>query len=74
MEVDITTLAIMDGIMFTVMIMLYSILISFAPEDEEFIEEEEKEVRYPASGSVGKVFDHMANDRLIEKKEEEDLD
>ena len=73
MEVDITTLAIMDGIMFTVMIILYSILISFAPEDEEFNEEEE-EVRYPASGSIGKVFDHTANDRLIEKKEEGDLD
>tara|TARA_R110000787_G_scaffold46419_3_gene112659 strand:+ start:251 stop:472 length:222 start_codon:yes stop_codon:yes gene_type:complete len=73
MEVDLTTLAIMDGIMFTVIIMLYSIYISFAPEDEEFIEEEE-EVGYPASGSLGKVFDHTANERLLEKKEREDLD
>tara|TARA_R110000744_G_scaffold118478_1_gene221283 strand:+ start:129 stop:353 length:225 start_codon:yes stop_codon:yes gene_type:complete len=74
MEVDLTTLAIMDGIMFTVMIILYSILISFAPEDEEFTEEEEEEVLYHTSGSVGKVFNHMTNDRLLEKKEEEDLD
>tara|TARA_R110002126_G_scaffold289215_1_gene443802 strand:- start:52 stop:270 length:219 start_codon:yes stop_codon:yes gene_type:complete len=72
MEVDITTLAIMDGIMFTAVIILYSILISFAPEDEEFNEEEE--VTYPASGSIGKVFDHTANDRLMEEKEEGDLD
>lgn len=73
MEVDKTTLAFMDGIMFTAVIIFYSILISFAPEDEEFNEEEE-EVRYPAPGPIGKVFDHMADDRLEEEEEEGDLD
>ena len=72
MEVDLTTLAIMDSIMFTVIIMFYSILISFVPDEEEFSEEEE--VIYPASRSIGKVFDHTANDRLVEEKEEGDLD
>ena len=74
MEVDLTALAIMDSIMFTIIIMFYSILISFVPDEEEFIEEEEEEVQMPTSGSIGKVFDHMANERLLEKKEEEDLD
>jgi|TARA_R110000764_G_scaffold178881_1_gene265030 hypothetical protein len=74
MLLDITTLAILDCIMFTVVLTLGAILISLAPDEEEVIEEEEEEVQMPTSGSIGKVFDHMANERLLEKKERGDLD
>jgi hypothetical protein len=74
MLLDITTLAILDCIMFTVVLTLGAILISLAPDEEEVIEEGEEEVQMPTSGSIGKVFDHMANERLLEKKERGDLD
>lgn len=72
MLLDITTLAILDCIMFTVVLTLGAILISFTPEDEEFTEEEE--LQLPMSGSIGKVFDHMANDRASSEEVEEDMD
>ena len=74
MLLDITTLAILDCIMFTVVLTLGAILISLAPDEEEFIKEEEEEVQLPMSGSIGKVFDHMANDRASLEELKEDMD
>ena len=74
MEVNLSTLALLDGTMFTVIIMLYSILISFAPEDEiPDSEDENVEVKKPrtrTSGSFGKVFNHID----FENTQKEDLD